>query len=61
VLEEFLLQCLFVAGWRTRWFVLEGGVLAYYNSKEEVNLGCKGSMKVSALEINGMSYILHHF
>ncbi|KAJ1530634.1 hypothetical protein ONE63_005508 [Megalurothrips usitatus] len=40
------------SGWQTRWFVLENGVLSYYNSQEEVNQGCKGSMKVSALEIN---------
>ncbi|KAE8750450.1 hypothetical protein FOCC_FOCC002744 [Frankliniella occidentalis] len=40
------------SGWQTRWFILENGVLSYYNSQDEVNQGCKGSMKVSALEIN---------
>ncbi|XP_044734461.1 pleckstrin homology domain-containing family A member 3-like [Chrysoperla carnea] len=39
-------------GWQTRWFILDNGVLAYYKSQEEVNQGCKGSMKVSACEIN---------
>lgn len=39
-------------GWQTRWFVLEDGVLAYYKSQEEIKLGCKGSMKVLACEIN---------
>uniref|UniRef100_A0A8D9EHI7 Pleckstrin homology domain-containing family A member 3 n=1 Tax=Cacopsylla melanoneura TaxID=428564 RepID=A0A8D9EHI7_9HEMI len=38
-------------GWQTRWFILEDGVLSYYLSLEEVNQGCKGSMKVSACEI----------
>jgi hypothetical protein len=39
-------------GWQTRWFILENGVLTYYKSQEEVNQGCKGSMKVQACEIN---------
>ncbi|XP_024084256.1 pleckstrin homology domain-containing family A member 3-like isoform X2 [Cimex lectularius] len=38
-------------GWQTRWFVLNDGILSYYRSAEEVNQGCKGSMKVSAIEI----------
>ncbi|XP_054257946.1 pleckstrin homology domain-containing family A member 3-like isoform X2 [Macrosteles quadrilineatus] len=38
-------------GWQTRWFILEDGILSYYLSQEEVSQGCKGSMKVSALEI----------
>ncbi|XP_046389194.1 pleckstrin homology domain-containing family A member 3-like isoform X1 [Ischnura elegans] len=38
-------------GWQTRWFVLENSVLAYYKSQDEVNQGCKGSIKVSAAEI----------
>lgn len=40
-------------GWQTRWFVLENGALTYYKSQEEVNQGCKGSIKVQACEING--------
>lgn len=39
-----------------RWFVLDNGVLAYYKSQEEVNQGCKGSLKVSACEISGKSF-----
>ncbi|KAJ3643221.1 hypothetical protein Zmor_025945 [Zophobas morio] len=39
-------------GWQTRWFVLENGVLTYYKSQEEVNQGCKGSIKIQACEIN---------
>lgn len=43
----------FFPGWQTRWFILENGVLTYYKSQEEVNQGCKGSIKVQACEING--------
>lgn len=39
------------SGWQTRWFILDKGILAYYKSQEEVDQGCKGSMKVSACEI----------
>ncbi|XP_017775277.1 PREDICTED: pleckstrin homology domain-containing family A member 3-like isoform X2 [Nicrophorus vespilloides] len=39
-------------GWQTRWFVYENGILSYYKSKEDVSQGCKGSMKISACEIN---------
>ncbi|KAF4531990.1 hypothetical protein B566_EDAN006535 [Ephemera danica] len=38
--------------WQTRWFVLNDGILTYYNSKDEVGQGCKGSLKVSACEIS---------
>lgn len=38
-------------GWQTRWFILENGILTYYRSHEEVNKGCKGSIKVQACEI----------
>lgn len=40
-------------GWQTRWFILENGILSYYKSQEEVNQGCKGSVKVSVCQING--------
>ncbi|XP_023015825.1 pleckstrin homology domain-containing family A member 3 isoform X2 [Leptinotarsa decemlineata] len=39
-------------GWQTRWFVLENDILSYYKSQDEVDQGCKGSMKVQACEIN---------
>uniref|UniRef100_A0A0A9X0H2 Pleckstrin homology domain-containing family A member 3 n=1 Tax=Lygus hesperus TaxID=30085 RepID=A0A0A9X0H2_LYGHE len=38
-------------GWQTRWFVLHDGILSYYRSAEDVNQGCKGSVKVSAIQI----------
>lgn len=43
----------FLLGWQTRWFVLENGILSYYKSQDEVNQGCKGSLKVQACQING--------
>jgi len=58
---------LFISGWQTRWFILDNGVLAYYKSQEEVNQGCKGSMKVTACEIIGsynwtiVLYLYHIF
>lgn len=42
-----------VAGWQTRWFILDNGILSYYKSQEEVSQGCKGSVKVSVCQING--------
>nr|CAH0105226.1 unnamed protein product [Daphnia galeata] len=39
-------------GWQPRWFVLDDGVLVYYKSQEEVNQGCKGSLKITACEIS---------
>jgi len=31
----------------------DDGTLSYYNTKEDMGQGCKGSMKVSACEIIG--------
>lgn len=39
-------------GWQSRWFILEDGILSYYKSYDEVSQGCKGSINVSACEIN---------
>ncbi|XP_025082717.1 pleckstrin homology domain-containing family A member 8-like isoform X1 [Pomacea canaliculata] len=41
----------YLSGWQPRWFVLESGVLSYYKSQEDVNNGCKGSIKMSACDI----------
>lgn len=38
-------------GWQPRWFILEDGVLSYYQSRQDVSKGCKGSLKVSACDI----------
>ncbi len=40
------------AGWQSRWFILENGILSYYKSFEEVEQGCKGSINVSECEIS---------
>lgn len=40
------------AGWQPRWFVLAGGVLSYYASEEEVDLGCRGSCALATAEIH---------
>lgn len=41
-------------GWQPRWFVLDNGNLSYYKSEEEVNLGCKGSIRMAVCDINGL-------
>lgn len=43
-------------GWQPRWFVLEGGSLAYFLSPNEVHLGSRGSLKVSSCDILGKSF-----
>lgn len=40
------------AGWQSRWFVLRDGILAYYNSDEEISHGCKASVNVSAVDVH---------
>ncbi|ODN00381.1 Pleckstrin y domain-containing family A member 3 [Orchesella cincta] len=39
-------------GWQPRWFILEEGILSYYQSEDEVSQGCKGSVCVAACDIN---------
>ena len=39
------------AGWQPRWFILQDGVLSYYQSLEDVSKGSKGSIKVSVSDI----------
>lgn len=50
------LNVLFVLfpGWQPRWFVLDGGTLSYYDSQEDAWKGCKGSIKISVCEIQGL-------
>ena len=40
-------------GWQPRWFVLENGILSYYRSQDDVNNGCKGSVKMSVCDVTG--------
>uniref|UniRef100_UPI00358F4979 pleckstrin homology domain-containing family A member 8 isoform X2 n=1 Tax=Myxine glutinosa TaxID=7769 RepID=UPI00358F4979 len=42
----------YFSGWQPRWFFLEGGVLSYYDSQDDVGKGCKGSLKMMACEIH---------
>eukprot|EP00050_Salpingoeca_kvevrii_P018842 m.79246 g.79246 ORF g.79246 m.79246 type:complete len:513 (+) comp8177_c2_seq1:196-1734(+) len=42
----------YIHGWQPRWFVFANGVLSYYLSQEEVELGCRGSFKAAAIDIN---------
>lgn len=40
-------------GWQPRWFVLDSGILSYYDSQDDVCKGSKGSIKMSVCEIKG--------
>ncbi|XP_037128095.1 pleckstrin homology domain-containing family A member 3 [Syngnathus acus] len=41
----------YMTGWQPRWFVLENGVISYYDSEDDVGKGSKGSIKMSVCEI----------
>ncbi|XP_032802311.1 pleckstrin homology domain-containing family A member 3-like [Petromyzon marinus] len=41
----------YLSGWQPRWFVLDGGILSYYDSQDDVSKGCKGSIKMAVCEI----------
>lgn len=40
-------------GWQPRWFVLDNGILSYYDSQDDVCKGSKGSIKMAVCEIKG--------
>lgn len=40
-----------MTGWQPRWFVLDNGILSYYDSQDDVCKGSKGSIKMSVCEI----------
>ncbi|XP_028605976.2 pleckstrin homology domain-containing family A member 8 isoform X1 [Podarcis muralis] len=41
----------YLSGWQPRWFILAGGVLSYYDSREDAWKGCKGSIQMAVCEI----------
>ncbi|XP_066543774.1 pleckstrin homology domain-containing family A member 3 [Amia ocellicauda] len=41
----------YMTGWQPRWFVLDNGILSYYDSQDDVCKGSKGSIKMSVCEI----------
>ncbi|XP_033612250.1 pleckstrin homology domain-containing family A member 3 [Fukomys damarensis] len=41
----------FVESWQPRWFVLDNGILSYYDSQDDVCKGSKGSIKMAVCEI----------
>uniref|UniRef100_A0A8D0GLE3 PH domain-containing protein n=1 Tax=Sphenodon punctatus TaxID=8508 RepID=A0A8D0GLE3_SPHPU len=43
----------YLSGWQPRYFVLEGGILSYYDSQDDVAKGSKGSIKMAVCEIKG--------
>nr|XP_033786627.1 pleckstrin homology domain-containing family A member 8 isoform X2 [Geotrypetes seraphini] len=41
----------YLSGWQPRWFLLCGGELSYYDSREDAWKGCKGSIQMAVCEI----------
>ncbi|XP_069509386.1 pleckstrin homology domain-containing family A member 3-like [Ambystoma mexicanum] len=41
----------YLTGWQHRYFVLDSGILSYYDSQEDVGKGSKGSIKMAVCEI----------
>ncbi|KAJ1159855.1 hypothetical protein NDU88_000359 [Pleurodeles waltl] len=41
----------YLTGWQPRYFVLDSGILSYYDSQEDVGKGSKGSIKMAVCEI----------
>lgn len=52
---SFIVFCdlIFCLGWQPRWFILDDGILSYYNSQDEVGKGCKGSIKMAVCDVIG--------
>ncbi|CDW54254.1 collagen type IV alpha 3 binding protein [Trichuris trichiura] len=36
----------YIHGWQPRYFILQGGTLAYYKSQDEIEFGCRGAVTV---------------
>ncbi len=49
--------CFLPSGWQPRWFVLENGVISYYDSEDDVGKGSKGSIKMSVCDIKGQTAV----
>ncbi|KAM9321477.1 pleckstrin homology domain-containing family A member 3 [Gastrophryne carolinensis] len=41
----------YLSGWQQRYFVLDRGILSYYDSQDDVGKGSKGSIKMAVCEI----------
>nr|XP_042698160.1 pleckstrin homology domain-containing family A member 3-like isoform X3 [Chrysemys picta bellii] len=44
----------YLSGWQPRYFVLDSGILSYYDSQDDVGKGSKGSIKMAVCEIKDM-------
>ena len=41
----------YIHGWQDRWLVLKNGTLSYYKSRNDIHLGCRGSISLARAEI----------
>uniref|UniRef100_A0A3B5LVE8 PH domain-containing protein n=1 Tax=Xiphophorus couchianus TaxID=32473 RepID=A0A3B5LVE8_9TELE len=51
----------YMTGWQPRWFVLEDGVISYYDSEDDVAKGSKGSIKMSGHNITCDNFLTDYF
>ncbi|WVQ73019.1 hypothetical protein IAR50_002582 [Cryptococcus sp. DSM 104548] len=42
-------------GWRTRWFVLENGILSYYRNRDDEAIACRGSIAMAVATLHASS------
>lgn len=41
----------FITGWCERYFILKDGLLSYYKSQNEKDIGCRGAIKIQRAKI----------
>lgn len=41
----------FITGWQERFFILKDGVLSYYKSQTEKDIGCRGAISIQRAKI----------
>lgn len=58
--KHFFMFLIFL-GWQPRWFVLDNGILSYYDSQDDVCKGSKGSIKMAVCEIKGKIWIYFYW
>ena len=50
----------YIHGWQDRWLVLKNGTLSYYKSRNDIHLGCRGSISLGRAEIQVSFFLKSH-